>query len=112
MSLDVARKCASRGACLLDRRVPGWFRQIDWNRFSLMSPKRDLLGQLFPDNTAGMRVLGLPLVKSEAAARLGFVTILGSDNHPAITTANELEKAWREMANQRLSDIKETVFSR
>jgi hypothetical protein len=100
MSLDFANRCVLEGACLLDQRMPGWIRMINWDKLSFMAIKDDILGQLFSDQWTGLRTLGL---NSERAGKFGFFTCLGTDVHAALTTASELEDAWKEMARQRLA---------
>lgn len=51
----------ARGAALLDRVNPGWWKRIDLERLSLGSCKRCVLGQLYGEYAIdAFRALGLP----------------------------------------------------
>jgi hypothetical protein len=99
MSLEFARSCVAAGVRVLDTQLPGWFRSVDWERLSFMSPKLDVLGQLYPNYWAGLKALGIDVTDREAPAKLGLATYLGTPLSAARTTAGELEAAWREVGS-------------
>ena len=87
--VGTARWGASRGAQLLDQRVPGWFDRIDPNRLDIRYSGVCVLGQLYGGYAIGCKQLGIGFCR---AVGYGFqVIILGSPN-----------KAWRrEIASRR-----------
>jgi len=48
---EVAARCASNGALLLDQYDPNWYLHIDLEDFDISNGCRCILGQLYGDNT-------------------------------------------------------------
>lgn len=58
MGIGITLRVA-RGAQLLDREVPTWFREVNVDQLDIMCPDRCIIGQLFGGFTDGVEALEL-----------------------------------------------------
>ena len=92
-------ECVTRGAEMLDRQRPEWYREIDMARLNIASGKDCICGQLFGDYGVGARELGV----TGEPHNYGFTG-------GAFRPIPELNEAWREaVANRILAAMKELV---
>ena len=73
----------TKGAALLDQRIPGWREMIDRDALDIDSCVWCILGQLYGDFPDGVRLLGI----FDERFELGFVC------HPG-PEVNLLEESW------------------
>lgn len=63
---------ARRGAELLDRAMPDWWKKVDPKTLRFGERKLDILGQVYGDHYDGCRVLGLSTTDPWPKAELGL----------------------------------------
>jgi len=80
--LDAAAETATRGAQLLDKRVPGWAQRINLPALDMNSCNDCVLGQLYGDYGVGVDELGLT-----QPALIGFDLGAGNCDYPALDAA-------------------------
>lgn len=98
---------ATRGASLLDSRVPDWFRQINTSELNLASTTYCTLGQLFGTYYDGLTALNVE--GDDRRYYYGFST--PDDNYEALTEAwlNEIASRLAEPATSTAGNHRHTV---
>jgi len=81
---------ANKGAKLLDRENPNWFKKVDVERLHIPSPSRCVLGQVYGLFSIGLDALHMPLHRT---TEHGFVHSLFGNQ----------EKAWKKQIEMRLN---------
>ncbi len=72
--MSTIRERVEAGAKLLDEKVPGWREKIDLDSLDVGNHSSCILGQLYGEYSAGMRLLlGRPSKSWECSAALGFI---------------------------------------
>lgn len=90
---EAAERAAEKGASLLDRIKPDWFKAIDQDKLDIGSFKYCILGQLFGSWSAGKKAL-----QTKNSGVYGFAppTFFSCFSH-------RLDDVWKEQIQQRLA---------
>lgn len=91
--LDPDRRAVRRGAKLLDREKPDWFKLVDLDRLNLDSSLTCILGQVYGDYYAGRVDLGIDYEQVRSHAFVGGMSIF------------RREEFWRHEVERRMRDV-------
>lgn len=89
---DRAARAASKGAALLDRVQPEWFRKIDTAHLEMWHCKRCICGQLFGEFDWGIGHFGFSDAESD---NHGFDMRVTDSEYFGYSAWMELGRAWR-----------------
>lgn len=102
MEKTVIERRAARGAAFMDRKRPGWEKDINLSVLNIGDSERCVLGQRYGDHVAGSIVLGLSIRRQY---RYGFMATKegGCAEYPDLT------EAW---ANEIIARLHHAIPSR
>ena len=101
MLKDVFARRVERGAALLDRVNPEWFRQVNVSCLNIKSNEWCVLGQVCGTYTKGLIETGLG--NNSNAVTYGFFIHLRSTALGSFLKKILLERNWKKMIRSRLS---------
>lgn len=94
---DRAARAASKGAALLDREKPEWFRKVDTYHLEMQYCHKCVLGQVFADYNRGLEAIDLEEfdVNGLDDSHYGFALNEYDDAYFGLSAWMELGRAWR-----------------
>lgn len=102
MKYNEHKVAATRGAALLDEKMPGWHKRINTEALDIGVCAQCTLGQLCGDYNLGVLMLGYNSILDPELNKHGFTLEPGLyDIEGRIQQWKDLTEAWVELINRR-----------
>lgn len=108
MSLSIFPR-VRRGALLLDREIPGWWKRVDPSRVDCWNPSACILAMVCGDYEAGKRRLALSHVAAIACGFCAHACLLAPGNPDPEGEYAALSLAWAEEVRDRQRQTSEVA---
>ena len=98
------RESVTRGARLLDEKVPGWYRRVNLETLHMRDCSLCMLGQLFGhdvETALGAEVFGLPIETPEIAQQIKTVSKAYADGDTALANMPNAERLFNRTGFKR-----------